>query len=697
MIELRGAGYRYPSGRRVGPVDLEVKAGELVVLAGPSGSGKSTVLRLGAGLLQRHGAGDVLGTIRVDGADPAGLVARERARRLGFVGQDPDDGVVCATCFDEVAFAAVSAGLDAESARGWLDRVGLGGQDTRDPMELSGGQRQRLAVAAALSAGAKALFVDEPLAWLDPDGARRLVALLREVADTGVAVLVVEHRLELLTAVADRVTWMAPLPELQVPPDAAAPGDVVLRAEGLGYHWGVCSGTLEVRAGDRVALVGPNGAGKTTLLRMLAGELKPLTGRVDGPLGLLVPQNPDLGLFCRTVADELAYGPRERSTAADPGIAVAFGVDGLLDRPPQALSRGQRLRVAVAAAAACRPAVLCLDEPSAGQDRDQVERMFAALRGHTVLFATHDLDLVRRHATAIIHVEAGVARAVAEPPASIGAVPTPVPPAVPRREVDARVRLAGLVALGVAVVCLDRAVSLGLVAAAALAGALVHPKTRGWRGALLGTAVTLAWGTALSQALFYLGVPRTPWTFGPVTLWREGFLHGLVQSFRYVAVSAAGLAVALATPTDRLVAALAAVRVPFGLAMMASAALRFVPTVGTETLAVRRARARRGRPAWARPLRAWLVLEAELLVPVMARSVRRARALAETLEARGFHPTAPRPPERPLRLTERLTLTMGGVGMGMLVGLRLVYAAYGAELWYSPGLRGVYAFVRAWM
>jgi energy-coupling factor transport system ATP-binding protein len=122
-------------------------------------------------------------------------------------------------------------------------------------------------------------------------------------------------------------------------------------------------------------------------------------------------------LFCDTVAAELAYGPEEARlgpTVVDARVsraAAALSVTDLLERPPQALSRGQRLRTAVAAALACAPDVLILDEPTSGQDRDQVDRMFAgladALPDGAVLFASHDLDVVLRHASRVIVLDAG--------------------------------------------------------------------------------------------------------------------------------------------------------------------------------------------------------------------------------------------------------------------------------------------------
>ncbi len=268
---------------------------------------------------------------------------------------------------------------------------------------------------------------------------------------------------------------------------------------------------------------------------------------------------------------------------------------------------------------------------------------------------------------------------------------------------DPRARLGSLFALGVLTLCLEGAAPLGVVAGVTTIAALVHPRASGWRLRLLGVIVLLAWSTAISQGLFWSAWPRTPLVVfslrPPLVLWREGVLHGLVQSLRFIALMAAGLWVALSTPPERLVAGLLGLRVPYGIALMGATALRFVPTVGAEMMAVRRARARRGRPVWRRTPLAWARLEVAMLRPVVARALRRARALAESLETRGVHPTAPRAVREPLGFTLPDALGLGGV-VGLATGAlvaRTLFAAYGAGLYYSPGLRGLYAWVRAWM
>lgn len=229
---------------------------------------------------------------------------------------------------------------------------------------------------------------------------------------------------------------------------------------------------------------------------------------------------------------------------------------------------------------------------------------------------------------------------------------------------------------------------------------MLHPKAAGWRLRLVGGALVLVWSTVISQGLFWAGWPRTPlWAWGPIHLYKEGLLHGLVASCRFVASLAGGALLVITTPTDRLVAALRRSGLPSGLLLMTTTALRFVPLVAEEWATVRQARAARGRPVWQRPLWAWLSLEAALFRPVIARSLRRSQALAESLDSRGFDPLQERTSLHPLQFRWRDYGVLGLLGLGLL-GLgtaRLLFILYAQDLWYSPNLRPLYAWIRSYL
>lgn len=170
---------------------------------------------------------------------------------------------------------------------------------------------------------------------------------------------------------------------------------------------------LHIHTGERVALLGPNGAGKTTLVLHLNGILTPTSGSVtvsglpverDHLLEVrrrvgVVFQDPDDQLFMTTVAQDVAFGPRNLGLSADEVDArveealTAVGMLDVADRPPHHLSSGQKRRVAVATVLAMRPEIVVLDEPSSNLDpasRRELAEIVDGL-GITVLMVTHDL------------------------------------------------------------------------------------------------------------------------------------------------------------------------------------------------------------------------------------------------------------------------------------------------------------------
>jgi cobalt/nickel transport system ATP-binding protein len=171
---------------------------------------------------------------------------------------------------------------------------------------------------------------------------------------------------------------------------------------------------LEVGQGERVALLGPNGAGKTTLLLQLNGLLDgdgvvevaglPIAGEAVWEarrrIGFVF-QDPDDQLFLPTVAEDVAFAPRNaglEDAAVRARVAealAAVGMEHVADRAPYALSGGERRRVAIATVLAQRPDVLVLDEPSANLDPRARRELIEVLDGldRTLVMATHDLPL----------------------------------------------------------------------------------------------------------------------------------------------------------------------------------------------------------------------------------------------------------------------------------------------------------------
>jgi energy-coupling factor transport system ATP-binding protein len=190
--------------------------------------------------------------------------------------------------------------------------------------------------------------------------------------------------------------------------------------------------SLRVSQGERVALIGQNGAGKTTLARHLNGIYRPTAGAVHvdgwdtaersiaelaGKVGYLF-QNPDEQLFARTVADEVAFGPRNLGYAEDRRARlVAWALEatrltGMGEVHPYQLSLAERKRVALASVLAMDTPIVVLDEPTTGADHAGVQDVGAVVaelagRGRTVLAVTHDMDFCAEHFDRVVVLAAG--------------------------------------------------------------------------------------------------------------------------------------------------------------------------------------------------------------------------------------------------------------------------------------------------
>jgi len=207
VIELAGVSKRYGDVVALEDVDLAVALGEVVVLIGPSGSGKSTLLRC-VNALEVPDAG----TVRLDGR-----VVDARAREIDALRTEV--GMVVEhfhlfphlTALENVALAPrlVRGRADAEPrALELLARVGVA--DKRDvyPDMLSGGQKQRVAIARALAMGPKAMLFDEPTSALDPEMVGEVLAVMRQLAEDGMTMLVASHEMGFAREVAHRVVFM---------------------------------------------------------------------------------------------------------------------------------------------------------------------------------------------------------------------------------------------------------------------------------------------------------------------------------------------------------------------------------------------------------------------------------------------------------------------------------------------------------
>jgi len=265
---------------------------------------------------------------------------------------------------------------------------------------------------------------------------------------------------------------------------------------------------------------------------------------------------------------------------------------------------------------------------------------------------------------------------------------------------DPRLKFILVLMVGSLAVILNSAAALGLLAVGCGLSLIASGIPARWKGRAVAIILAIVWSTVLSQSLFYGQQPRTALLeIGPLVFWREGLEHGLVQSIRFIGISLAGIALAISTPPDKLLSAMQKMGIPSGLCFLTVTALRFMPTVGNEILTVRAARRHRSGGRISR--RPWVLIatEVSLLMPILARSLRRARSLAESMHIRGFDPRAHRSSRQAICWTLRDTwVLMSSASIFLSVAsAKALYLLYTLELTYHPKLRSLYGWCRDWL
>lgn len=365
--------YRIRTEPALRNVSFDLQPGELLLLAGSSGCGKTTLMRCINGLIPRTYKGELSGQILYDGQEMTKAPLSRISQMVGTVLQDPERQILGTKVVNEVAFGLENLTLPREEI---MERVyevmgflGIRAFAERDTHNLSGGEKQKVALAGVLAMRPRILLLDEPLASLDPASGREAMGFIRRLANEGISILCVEHRVEdVLGIQPDRVMYMeqgeirylgdapglmhhvdyheiklpaalileraaamppgtaplAPLPPVNPPGTAPL---IQFQNVRFGYdsEREVIHGVnLSIYPGEVVAILGANGAGKTTLVKHAIGLLKPKAGsvlvngrntrhtstaQIAASLGYVF-QSPSHMLFAPTVREELSFGPQ---------------------------------------------------------------------------------------------------------------------------------------------------------------------------------------------------------------------------------------------------------------------------------------------------------------------------------------------------------------------------------------------------
>lgn len=451
-LRLRGIRKTFPGVLALDGVDFDLLSGEVHILLGENGAGKSTLMKIISGASRRDaGAMEIAGV-------PVDLTGPRHAQELGIgiiyqelnlvphlsvaenilLGREP---MLCPGVLDRRRLWRIAQEL--------LDELGLTIAAGAVVSSLGVAEQQMVEVAKALSLDARVLIMDEPTSALTSQEIERLFATIRRLKARGVGIIYISHRMEELFAIGDRVTVLrdgryigtkaigeCTLDSLiammtgrdldaQFPKEAARPGEVALRVEGLGRNGVLHDISFSVRRGEIVGLAGLMGSGRTELARALFGadaidcgriEVHGRERRIRSPreaidlgLGFLTEDRKTQGLvlalsvqsnLCLPSLDKYARGgvmmeTRERAAAGRMVDELHIKTPGLQQRA-DCLSGGNQQKVVLGKWLCTAADILIFDEPTRGIDvgaKVEIYRLMnrLAAQGAAILMISSEL------------------------------------------------------------------------------------------------------------------------------------------------------------------------------------------------------------------------------------------------------------------------------------------------------------------
>ena len=446
IIEFQNFSFKYRSQKEptLKDINLAIYPGEKVLIVGPSGSGKSTLAHCINGLVPFSYAGDITGTYRIKGEDPAKLGIFGLSKSVGTVLQDTDGQFIGLTVAEDIAFALENDRVEYHEMRGRVDKAA----DAVDVKDLLIEHRLEDALYRDVD---RIIVVGEGKIVADttPDELLAANVLAEEGIREPLYITALKHAgceirpethpahvetMELSGYKEALCRWN----EKVALPEKKPGDDVILSVENLAFSYDGRTPILtdihmQVQKGEMLAIVGKNGAGKSTLSNLICGFLKPGQGRIlfggediadwsikeRGEKIGLVMQNPNQMISKPMIYDEVALGlavrgvPEEEIKERVYATLKICGLYQFRNWPVSALSFGQKKRVTIASILVLHPQVLILDEPTAGQDYRHYTEIMEFLKklneeyGITIIMITHDMHLMLEYTNRAVVIADG--------------------------------------------------------------------------------------------------------------------------------------------------------------------------------------------------------------------------------------------------------------------------------------------------
>jgi energy-coupling factor transport system ATP-binding protein len=434
-------GFNYPQSNYYLKLDgtFTINQGECVLIQGSSGSGKSTLLAALKGLIPHLINGKLNGKILYNNQDIT-ILNEQQLLDIGYLQQNPDSQLICKDVYSELAFGLENQGFSATSIDEKITKIAydfkLSHLLDRQVSELSGGEKQKINLLAILVMQPQVLLLDEPTAFLDPESAREIIAMLQQYIKKS-TVVIVEHNHYYLQEIVNKVisidnngqiseqntaqiVWSQPLPNLKsIYPHSK---NILLELRELSFSYKnstkqlLSKISLSIKSGEIIAITGKNGSGKSSLLKLIAGIIKTqeqifwqqqdiaqINYQILWAKLTLLWQNPEAHFIYNSVNEELDHNNE---------TLTMFDLVPQRDQNPYSLSEGQKRRLSLAIALNLKPQLILLDEPTFGQDYEhklQLAQLITELKkqGMSFIMVSHDQDFIDALADYRYHLNDG--------------------------------------------------------------------------------------------------------------------------------------------------------------------------------------------------------------------------------------------------------------------------------------------------
>lgn len=474
MITFKNVSFSYEAGGQdkaiVKNVNLHIKRGECAVLCGKSGCGKTTLLRMMNGLIPHFYQGNYSGDIWIRGENMKNTTLPELAKIVGSVFQNPKTQFFHLNTTSELAFGMENQGIHREEMKKRIahiaENMGLSKILDCNIFELSGGEKQRIACGAVYAADSEIIVLDEPSSNLDMGSIRKLSAFIKEMKRAGKTIVISEHRLWYLWGIADSYYYVedGEISQKYIPDELAKlaakqRAKMGLRAARLEQIYALANEEekenqgmenagakmqtgikieslicrrkgrkvldipqLAIPKGAIVSIIGENGAGKSTLCNCLAGLVSckgrlfvegiPIEPKKRTKNSYLVMQEAGQQLFCESVREEMMLKQEHLTKQFVDAVAEQLNLTEHMETHPAVLSGGQKQRVVLGTAICGQRRLLLYDEPTSGQDGENLKRTAELIvraneKAAVSMIVTHDPEFILRCSTHLLHIENG--------------------------------------------------------------------------------------------------------------------------------------------------------------------------------------------------------------------------------------------------------------------------------------------------